>query len=399
MSASRRAASVLGSTGSVGCKTVGLLEGARDSWQVEALAAGRNAELLARQALSLGAQFAAIADEEGWPVLRDALAGSGIEAAAGLQAVEEAARRPASWVMAAIVGAAGLEPVARALERGATVALANKESLVCAGELLTEMARIAGATIIPVDSEHNAIFQVFESKRPERVRGIVLTASGGPFRTLPLEKLAEVTPKDAVAHPVWKMGAKISVDSATMMNKALEMIEACHLFPVEPEQVRILMHPQSVVHGIVEYVDGSHCAMLGVPDMRIPIAQAMAWPDRMEVKVKPLNLTAGYLTFEEPDAVRFPALGLARQALREGGTAPTILNAANEVAVEAFLRGGLPFPAITAVAETVLQRFPGPCARSLAEVLDVDRIARSKAMEVVGVRALGGTAFSQHAGS
>ena len=376
---------VLGSTGSVGRSTVSLLLEQPGRWDVAALAAGRNAGRLAEQARALGARYAAIADPSQARVLREALAGTGIEVGAGEDAVIEAGARPADWVMAAIGGAAGLAPTAKALARGATVALANKESMVCAGDLLKRTAARSGAAIIPVDSEHSAIFQVFDRDRPERVRAVVLTASGGPFLDRSVESLASVTPADAVAHPVWDMGAKISVDSATMMNKGLELIEAAHLFPVRPDQLEVLVHPQSVVHGLVEYVDGTVCAVLGVPDMRIPIACALAWPDRMELELPRLDLAGhGRLAFRKPDPDRFPALRIAREALQQGGSAPTILNAANEEAVAAFLRGALPFSRITAVSEEVLATLPDTPIDDFAAVAAVDARARASARALTG---------------
>ena len=376
---------VLGSTGSVGRSTVSLLLEQPGRWDVAALAAGRNAGRLAAQARALGARYAAVADPSQARVLREALAGTGIEVGAGEDAVIEAGARPADWVMAAIGGAAGLAPTAKALARGATVALANKESMVCAGDLLKRTAARSGAAIIPVDSEHSAIFQVFDRDRPERVRAVVLTASGGPFLDRSVESLASVTPADAVAHPVWDMGAKISVDSATMMNKGLELIEAAHLFPVRPDQLEVLVHPQSVVHGLVEYVDGTVCAVLGVPDMRIPIACALAWPDRMELELPRLDLAGhGRLAFRKPDPDRFPALRIAREALQQGGSAPTILNAANEEAVAAFLRGALPFSRITAVSEEVLATLPDTPIDDFAAVAAVDAHARASARALTG---------------
>lgn len=377
---------VLGSTGSVGQSTVSLLLEHPGRWDVAALAAGSDAAKLAEQARLLNARFAAIADTSQARVLEEALAGTGIEVGAGADAVIEAGARPAEWVMAAIGGAAGLAPTARALERGATVALANKESMVCAGALLKRVAARSGATIIPVDSEHSAIFQVFDSKRPERVRAVVLTASGGPFLDRSPDSLSSVTPEDAIAHPVWNMGAKISVDSATMMNKGLELIEAAHLFPVRPDQLDVLIHPQSLVHGLVEYVDGTLCAVLGIPDMRVPIACALAWPDRMELELPRLDLAdQGCLTFRKPDPKRFPALRIAREALQQGGSAPTILNAANEEAVAAFLHGSLPFPRITAVSEEVLATLPDTPIDDFTAVVAVDARARASARALASV--------------
>jgi len=383
---SGKTVTVLGSTGSVGQSTVSLLLEHPGRWDVAALAAGSDAVKLAEQARLLNARFAAIADTSQAKVLEEALAGTGIEVGAGADAVIEAGARPAEWVMAAIGGAAGLAPTARALERGATVALANKESMVCAGALLNRVAARSGASIIPVDSEHSAIFQVFDSQRPERVRAVVLTASGGPFLDRSPESLSSVTPEDAVAHPVWNMGAKISVDSATMMNKGLELIEAAHLFPVRPDQLDVLIHPQSLVHGLVEYVDGTLCAVLGIPDMRVPIACALAWPDRMELELPRLDLAdQGCLTFRKPDPKRFPALRIAREALQQGGSAPTILNAANEEAVAAFLHGSLPFPRITAVSEEVLATLPDTPIDDFTAVVAVDARARVSARALASV--------------
>lgn len=377
---------VLGSTGSVGQSTISLLLEHPGRWDVAALAAGSNAIKLAEQARLLNARYAAIADTGQAKVLEEALAGTGIEVGAGADAVIEAGARPAEWVMAAIGGAAGLTPTAKALERGATVALANKESMVCAGALLKRVAARSGGSIIPVDSEHSAIFQVFDSERPERVRTVVLTASGGPFLDRSPDSLSSVTPEDAVAHPVWNMGAKISVDSATMMNKGLELIEAAHLFPVRPDQLDVLIHPQSLVHGLVEYVDGTLCAVLGIPDMRVPIACALAWPDRMELELPRLDLAdQGCLTFRKPDPERFPALRIAREALQQGGSAPTILNAANEEAVAAFLHGTLPFPRITAVSEEVLATLPDTPIDDFTAVVAVDAQARASARALTSV--------------
>ena len=299
----------------------------------------------------------AIADESRYRQLKDALAGSGIEVAAGAAAVVEAACRPAEWVMASIVGAAGLEPTMAAVRRGAIIGLANKECLVCAGELMIAEIKRCGATLVPVDSEHSAIFQVFDFDGAEKVERIILTASGGPFRCMDAAKMVDVTPAQAVAHPNWDMGAKISVDSATMMNKGLELIEAFHLFPVGVEQIDIVVHPQSVIHSLVAYVDGSVLAQLGAPDMRTPIAYALAWPQRMAAPAPRLDLAAiGTLTFEAPDDQKFPALRLAREALRRGGTAPIVLNAANEVAVGSFLAEQIGFLDIPRVVEETMQQ-------------------------------------------
>ena len=380
----RRKVSILGSTGSVGANTVDLIMRNRDRFEVEALVAGGNCDKLAEQARRLRPRCAVIADDARLSDLRQALAGTGIEAAAGRAAVLEAAGQPADWVMAAIVGAAGLEPTLAAVRRGAIVALANKECLVCAGELLTAEVRRAGSRLLPVDSEHSAIFQVFDFERRERVEKIVLTASGGPFRTFTREQMASVTPEQAVAHPNWSMGAKISVDSATMMNKGLELIEAHHLFEMAPERIDILVHPQSVVHSMVSYVDGSVLAQLGSPDMRTPIAYALAWPDRMAAPTTRLDLAAlGKLTFEPPDSKRFPGLDLARRALQQGGGAPTILNAANEIAVAGFLERRIRFLDIIEVVARTLDRLPASAPGSLADIHALDEEARRIASEAI----------------
>ncbi len=315
-----RSVTILGSTGSIGQNTIDLLQRNSDAFTVEALTANRNPQLLAEQARALGARFAAIGEPAHYPALKEALAGTGIEIGCGPQSLIEAAERPAEWVMAGIVGAAGLAPTLAAIRRGVTVAFANKEVLVCAGSLVMEEVTRHGATLLPVDSEHNAIWQCFDRDRAETIDRIILTASGGPFRERTLEEMRRVTPAEAVAHPNWNMGAKISVDSATMMNKGLELIEAHHLFQLPPERVDIVVHAQSIVHGAVVYRDGSVLAQLGSPDMRTPIAYALAWPDRIAAPTKRLDLAAiGKLTFEPPDEGRFPALRVAREALDRGG--------------------------------------------------------------------------------
>jgi 1-deoxy-D-xylulose-5-phosphate reductoisomerase len=312
--------------------------------------------------------------------LQAALAGSGIEAAAGPEAICEAARRPAAIVVTAIVGAAGLAPTLAAVERGATLAIANKETLVCAGPVVTAAARASGSVLLPVDSEHNAVFQVFDHARPDRVSKIILTASGGPFRQMSRAAMARVSVADACKHPVWSMGAKISVDSATLMNKGLELIEAHHLFPVGVDKLDVIVHPQSVVHSMVEYVDGSVLAQLGCPDMRIPLAYAMAWPERIATPVARLNLAEiGRLEFEAPDLERFPCLRLAWDALRAGGSAPCILNAANEVAVAAFIAGQASFLDIDAIVSATLDRIAAGPVGCLGEVVAIDAAARAEA--------------------
>ena len=383
----RKTVTILGATGSVGTSTLDLVERDPAAFEVVAVTAQRDVEGLAAIARRTSARLAVIGDPALYAALKAALAGSGIEAAAGVDAIIEAARQPADWTMAAIVGSAGLRPVTAALERGGTVALANKEALVSAGMLMTRAARAHGATLLPVDSEHNAIFQCFDHDAPDRVRKIILTASGGPFRTWSREAMAAVTPAQAVKHPNWSMGAKISVDSATLMNKGLELIEAHHLFPVGAERFDVIIHPQSVVHSMVEYVDGSVLAQLGTPDMRTPIAHTLAWPERMATPCAPLDLVAvGSLDFEAPDPDRFPALGLARAALAEGGARPAALNAANEAAVAAFLGGRIGFLDIASIVGKVLDRYDPPAPESIDDVFAIDAEARREAetaMEVL----------------
>ena len=371
---------VLGSTGSVGRSTVDLLARAPDRFAVEALTANRDAKALAAQAVTLKAKRAVVADPAVYGDLKAALAGTGIEAAAGPDAVVEAAQLPADWVMSSIVGSAGLAPTLAAIRQGKTIGLANKETLISAGALMTQEVAKAGATLIPVDSEHSAIFQVFEPARADKVVRLILTASGGPFRTRTRDQMRDVTPEQAVAHPNWSMGAKISVDSATMMNKGLETIEAMFLFPVGAERIDVIVHPQSVVHSMVEYVDGSILAQLGTPDMRTPIAVALAWPDRMAAPVPRLDFKkSANLTFEDPDFERFPALRVARDVLREGGAAPTLLNAANEVAVAAFLARRIGFLDIVACVEAVLAQDRPAAPGDLEAVAELDRTARRQA--------------------
>ena len=373
----KRTVSVFGATGSIGVSTLDLVTHNPDAFDVLALTAHSNVEALAQAARTTHAKLAVIADEGCHAALKAALSGTGIETAAGAQALVDAAALGADWTMAAIVGCAGLAPTMAALKQGKTVALANKESLVSAGDLMMQAAADAGARLLTVDSEHNAIFQCMDTTAPKAVRRIILTASGGPFREFGANAMASVTPDMAVKHPNWDMGAKISVDSATMMNKGLEVIEAHHLFALPSEQIDVLIHPQSVIHSMVEYVDGSVLAQLGTPDMRTPIAHALAWPDRMETPVASLNLAqVGRLDFEAPDLVRFPALRLARAAMEAGGAKPAILNAANEVAVAAFLERRIGFTAIAAIVERVLDRYEASAPASLAEVLAVDADAR-----------------------
>jgi 1-deoxy-D-xylulose-5-phosphate reductoisomerase len=379
-----RRVTVLGSTGSIGQSTVDLLLRNPQSFTVEALTANHNAGLLAEQARALGARFAAVGEPDEYAALKDALAGTGIEVASGRAALVEAAERPADWMMAGIVGAAGLEPTLAAVRRGRIVAFANKEVLVCAGSLFMREVLAHDATLLPVDSEHNAIWQCFDFQRVEGIEKITLTCSGGPFRGHSVAEMRDMTPEQAVAHPTWRMGAKISVDSATLMNKGLELIEAHHLFQLEPERIDIVVHPQSIVHGLVTYRDGSVLAHLGSPDMRTPIAYALGWPDRTPAPTKRLDLAeVGQLTFEAPDPTRFPALRLAREALTLAG-GPTVLNAANETAVHAFLGGEIGFLDIAATVERTLELLPGGNLDSLDDVYDLDKAARAMAAQVIG---------------
>lgn len=389
----RRRVTVLGSTGSVGCSTLDLMDQAERAgtgvFEVEALTGGANIVRLAEQARRWKPKLAVTADPAKLDLLREALAGTGVEAAAGDQAVIEAAARPADWTMAAIVGAAGLRSAWAAAATGATLALANKESLVCCGPALIERVRRSGGRLLPVDSEHSAIHQVFPHHAPEQVAKLVLTASGGPFRKTPREALKSITPEQAVAHPNWSMGAKISVDSATMANKGLEAIEAAYLFDMPAERIGVVVHPESIIHSLVEYVDGSTLAQMGPPDMKTPIAYALAWPDRIAWNAPRLDLAAlGQLTFEAPDDERFPALKLARQALQAGGAAPIVFNAANEVAALAFLDRRLGFLNIAAVVADTLSRVTASGVDSGSDdacdaALAVDAQARRMAESII----------------
>ena len=371
---------ILGATGSVGSSTLDLIEREPENFEVLALTANGDVDKLAAAAIRTNARLAVVADPDRLTALRERLAGTGIEAQAGVDAVCDAAGSGADWTMAAIVGCAGLKPVMAALQGGGTVALANKESLVSAGTVMTAAAEAYSTTLLPVDSEHNAVFQCMDRTAPERVARIILTASGGPFRATPMEEMRAITPAQAVAHPNWSMGAKISVDSATMMNKGLELIEAFHLFPVRADQLDVLVHRQSVIHSMVEYVDGSVLAQLGTPDMRTPIAYALAWPDRMETPCERLDLAkVGRLDFEAPDYERFPALLLAREALTAGGARPAVLNAANEAAVAAYLGGRIGFLDIAAIVAEVLERFDPPAPETLEDVIAIDADARRQA--------------------
>ncbi len=380
----RRTVSLLGSTGSIGCSTLDLIGRDPDAYDVVALTARSNIELLVDQAKQFSPQMVAIADPDLYQPLKDALNGSNIMVAAGPSGLVEAAEQNSDWVMAGIVGSAGLWPTLAAARRGATVALANKECLVCAGDLFVREVKESNATLLPVDSEHNAIFQVFDFDRPESIDRIVLTASGGPFRELAYAEMADITPERAVKHPNWAMGAKISVDSATLMNKGLEAIEAYYLFPIEKDQIDIIIHPQSIIHSMVAYRDGSVLAQLGVADMRTPIAYTLAWPERIQTPVERLDLAeVATLQFETPDLSRFPALRLAREALQTGGAAPTILNAANEVAVEGFLQHKVGFLDIPRIVETALERMELAALNCWDDLEQVDRDARALASSLI----------------
>jgi 1-deoxy-D-xylulose-5-phosphate reductoisomerase len=379
--------SILGATGSIGQSTLDLVARDRDRFQCVALTAQDNVEVLAQAAKTFGASMAVIGNEARYGELKDALGGTNIAVAAGASGLEEAADVEASLVMSAIVGAAGLKPTLKAIERGATIALANKETLVSAGPVVKRALAKSGAKLLPVDSEHNAIYQVFDAARPETVSRVILTASGGPFREHTRAQMAGMTPEQAVKHPKWSMGAKISVDSATLMNKGLELIEAFQLFPVTPDQLDVVIHPQSVVHSLVEYIDGSMLAQLGSPDMRTPIAYALAWPERMVSPSPRLNLAeVAKLEFFAPDLERFPALALAWEALRAGGRSPTILNAANEVAVAAFLNHEIGFLDIAAVVADVCASLGTGDLGSLEDVLAIDAEARHVARTRIALR-------------
>ncbi|MBS1239986.1 MAG: 1-deoxy-D-xylulose-5-phosphate reductoisomerase [Proteobacteria bacterium] len=379
-----RSLSILGATGSIGASTLDLIRRERDKWRVVALTANCQAAELAALAKEFGAEIAVVADESCFADLQAALAGSGIEAAAGAKALCDAASCGADLTVAAIVGCAGLAPTMAAIREGGTIALANKEALVSAGEVMTAAVAQYGATLLPVDSEHNAIFQCLQGHRIEDVAKITLTASGGPFREWSRAQLERATLAEALKHPNWDMGAKITVDSATMMNKGLELIEAHHLFPVGLDRLAILIHPQSVIHSMVEYRDGSTLAQLGPSDMRVPIAATLAWPERMDTPLAPLDLAAiGGLTFFAPDEERFPATRLARHAAETGGAAPAVLNAANEVAVAAFLAGQIAFTEISAKVDRMLSHAIPPAPATLDEVLAIDAETRARAREML----------------
>ena len=379
-----RTISILGATGSVGKSTLDLVERSPEQFAVNAVTAATNVESLADVARRTGAKLAVIADEGRYQHLAELLAGTDCEVAAGETALVEAATADADLLIAAIVGCAGLRPVMAAVEMGRTIALANKEALVTAGALMIDEAASSGAVILPVDSEHNAIFQCIAGSHEGHVSKIILTASGGPFRTASADAIASATPAQAVAHPNWSMGAKISVDSATLMNKGLELIEAHFLFGLTSDRLEVVIHPQSVIHSMVEFVDGSVLAQLGSPDMRIPIAFALAWPERMPTPAQRLDLTAiGRLDFEVPDLQRFPALRLAREALESGGAAPIVLNAANEVAVACFLANAIRFTEIATLVQEVLNSAGYARPRSIGDVLEIDRMTRDRARAIM----------------
>jgi 1-deoxy-D-xylulose-5-phosphate reductoisomerase len=379
---------ILGATGSIGRSCADVVLASPRRFEVAALAGGRDGAALAKMAIALGARFVAIADPEGYGALKSGLAGRGVEVAAGEAAVREAALRQADLVVAAIVGAVGLAPTFAAIAAGRTVALANKETLVCAGAAVMAASRAAGARLLPLDSEHNAIFQAMNGCDSSLIERMTLTASGGPFRDWSLEQINRATKAQALAHPNWAMGRKVTIDSATLMNKGLELIEAHHLFGMAPDRLEVLVHPQSVVHGLVSFADGSVIAGMASPDMRTPIAHCLAYPERIASGVKKLDLAAiGQLSFSRPDLVRFPALGLAIGALRDGGGAPTTLNAANEIAVEAFLGDRIGFPEISRLVEAVLNQVQraaeAPAPASVEDALAIHYNARNRAASLL----------------
>jgi 1-deoxy-D-xylulose-5-phosphate reductoisomerase len=387
-SATARSVTVLGATGSIGDSTMDLLRGARDRYRVEALTGNSNVQGLAKLAREFNVRFAAVADPARLSELREALAGTGIECGAGESAIIEAAARPADWVMAAVSGAAGLKPALAAVDRGATVALANKECLVCAGDFFMERAAKAGACILPSDSEHNALFQALASGNRDELVRVIITASGGPFRTWTAADIEQATLAQALKHPNWSMGQKITIDSASMMNKGLEVIEAAYLFSLKPEEIDVLVHPQSIIHGMVEFSDRSVVAQLGAPDMRIPIAHCLGWPDRIKGPSARLDLAKiGQLTFEAPDFQRFPGLRLAYEALRTGQGATTVFNAANEVAVAAFIAGKIRFGAIARLVEATIDSWIRSSnlapLHSADEAIAVDHNARNVAASLL----------------
>ncbi len=379
---------VLGSTGSVGTQTLDIVAEHEVDYQITALVGGRNFALLAEQAKRFRPEITVVSDPDCLDGLREALAGTGLKCAAGRAAVLDAAAIPVDWTMSAITGVIGLEPTLAAVKHGGTIAFANKEALVSAGDVLLRLVAASGATLLPVDSEHNAIMQAMADGNKTAIDKIILTASGGPFRNHRVEEMRHITPEAALRHPVWSMGAKISIDSATMMNKGLEVIEAARLFGLASETIEVLIHPQSVIHGMVCFSDGSVLAQLGTPDMRIPIAHTLAWPKRLKTSAPRLDLTAiAKLEFSAPDEIRFPALRLAREALAAGAGAPAVLNAANEVAVAAFLARQIGFLDIAGIVETVMQQFGAPALPDLAAVLALDAAARDAASRLATAKA------------
>jgi 1-deoxy-D-xylulose-5-phosphate reductoisomerase len=381
-----RVVTVLGATGSIGTSTMDLLRRSRGRFRVEALTAHSNVAALAELAREFNVSFAGVAEESRYDELKAALAGTGIAVGAGESAMIEAAQRPANWVMAAMSGAAGLKPAIAAAERGVTVALANKECLVCAGEVFMRTAEKSGACVLPVDSEHNALFQAMGAGRREDLTKVILTASGGPFRTWTREQIENATIEQALKHPNWSMGRKITIDSASMFNKGLEIIEAYHLFDLEPDQIEVLVHPQSIIHGLVEFSDCSVIAQMGAPDMRTPIAHCLAWPERIDGPAKKLDLAAiGQLTFEAPDPVRFPSLRLVQEALRAGGAMPTVFNAANEVAVDAFLKGKIGFGGIARLVEATMEAASrsNSLPKTADDALSIDQSSRNMARDLL----------------
>ena len=379
-----RSITILGSTGSIGRSTVDLLSKNPDQFTVEALVAQKDVVTLAAQSKDLKAKMAVVEDESQYISLKNALAGTGITVAAGKAAVIEAAQAPAQWVMSAIVGTAGLQPTYAAIKRGAIIALANKESMISAGSVMLKAIKDHNATLLPVDSEHNAIFQVYHEQHRSHVEKLILTASGGPFRTLSTQEMKTVTVAQALKHPNWAMGPKVTIDCSNLMNKGLEMIEASYIFGFSEEQIDILIHPQSIVHSLVSFQDGSVLAQLGIHDMRVPIAYTLAWPNRIKTDLPRLDLPSiGQLTFEQPDTNKFPAILLARQALKIGKDRPTILNAANEIAVQAFIEEKIAYLDIVNISREVLEKMPELYLGSLDEVLQIDQQARNEALKVI----------------
>ncbi len=380
----KKTISLLGATGSIGKSTLDLVKKHSDKYEVHALTAYNQVNELAKLAIEFNAKIAVIGNDKHYNALKELLKNTEITVASGESGLNEAAIYPSDYLVAAIVGAAGLRPTLTAVRRGATILLANKECLVCAGDLMMQEVSKHNAKILPVDSEHNAIFQVFDEKYPQNISRLIITASGGPFLETSLEELKNVTPAQAVAHPNWDMGAKISIDSATMMNKGLEVIEAYHLFPIEKNQIDVLVHPQSVIHSMVEYIDGSTLAQLGSPDMRVPIASCLAWPNRISTPAKKLNLAdIGQLTFFAPDYDKFKCLALARDALHAGGAATTTLNAANEIAVEAFLKNQIAFLSIADFVSDVLNAADMKAPQSLSHVFELDEHARKLSADLL----------------